>query len=134
MLSTFLFKMEIDPVGEVQDSSKLNAFIATLKEKWLEYKQSLINRVNLVDVTKFLIMSLDGLIVLVDGLIEKGADKKATVLIAVANLFDYVSKEAVPMWLKPFMSGIKQFVVYTVVSILVDWIVAKYNSGDWRKE
>ena len=67
-------------------------------------------------------------------LIEKGADKKATVLIAIANLFDYVSKEAVPMWLKPFMSGIKQFIVYTVVSILIDWIVAKYNSGDWRKE
>ena len=134
MLSTFLFKMEVDPVGEVQDNSKLNAFIITLKNKWTEYKQALVNRVNLIDVTKFLIMCLDGLIVLVDGLIENGPDKKATVLISVANLFDYVSKEAIPLWLKPFYSGIKQFIVYTVVSILIDWVVAKYNSGDWRKE
>ena len=64
---------------------------------------------------------------------EEGADKKATVLVAVEKLYDYVIREAMPIWLKPFSGLIKKHIIFGLLSPAIDWIVQKYREGDWRK-
>lgn len=129
--------LNVDPVGEAKNSQEMSGFIDGLKKKWDAVKEALGSgsRVSLVYVTKFLLGTLDGLIVFVDGMMggENGADKKATVLAAVAVLYDYVVAATIPLWLRPFAKSIKMFIIYTVMSIAIDWIVSKYNAGTWRK-
>lgn len=63
---------------------------------------------SLSDVTKFLIKCLDELINTIDGLVDNGADKKLTVLAATAAVYDFIIKEAMPFWMKPFAEPIKK--------------------------
>jgi hypothetical protein len=94
---------------------------------WFKEKKSL------VAVVSFILNSLDHFIKFIEKFKEmSGADKKATVLIAVDKLYDYIAKEALPIWLKPFSAKIKHFIVYVAVSYLVDFMVGKYNEGLWR--
>jgi hypothetical protein len=128
--------LNVDPVGEAKDSEQVSGFIDGLKKKWDTVTVALGKRskISMVYVTKFLLGTLDGLIVFVDGLMggESGADKKATVIAAVVVLYDYVVAQALPIWLKPFATSIKTFIIYTVISIAIDWIVSKYNTGAWK--
>lgn len=126
--------LQVTEPGDVQKLSVVNDYINKLKLEWDEFKAGLKSRVNSIHITQFLLRSLDGLILFVESLIGDGADKKATVLSAVAVLYDYIIKESFPLWLKPYAFGIKGFIVYTIVSIAIDWIVSKYNSGDWRRD
>ncbi|RDJ35507.1 MAG: hypothetical protein DWQ19_11870 [Crenarchaeota archaeon] len=129
--------LNADPVGEVKKTEQVEGFVEELKRKWDEVKDALGDkgRVSLVYVTKFLLGTLDGLIVFVDALLsaEKGEDKKATVIAAVVVLYDYIVAQAIPFWLKPFANSIKYFIIYTVISVAIDWIVSKYREGAWSK-
>lgn len=129
--------LNVNPVGEAKDSEQVSGFINGLKDKWDAVTAALGNssKISMVYVTKFLLGTLDGLIVFVDGLMggENGADKKATVLAAIVVLYDYVVAQALPIWLKPFAKSIKTFIIFTVMSIAIDWIVSKYNTGAWKK-
>lgn len=127
--------LSVDPVGEPKNDSTVSSFIDGLKKKWDEFRAGLgkATKVTLVHVTKFLLFSLDGLIVFVDGLMVGGPDKKATVMTAVSALYDYIIKGNLPLWLLPFSTTVKAFIVGTVISIAIDWIVAKYKEGAWKK-
>lgn len=74
----------------------------------------------------------DELVQLVESMIPGGADKKATVLDAAGKLYDKFFAPALPIWLKPFNSFIKKFVVNIVLSNVIDFIVQKYNDGSWK--
>ena len=88
---------------------------------------------SLVGAVSFILNSLDHFIKLIEQFNDlSGADKKATVLNAVAKLYDYIAKEALPIWLKPFSAKIKHFLVYVAISYLIDFMVGKYNDGLWR--
>jgi len=81
----------------------------------------------------FLINCLDVLVTHVDQFKDiEGKDKKATVLLAAALLYDYVVANTLPIWLKPFSSKIKDMVIYVALSYAIDFIVEKYRSGTWK--
>lgn len=126
--------------GQVFQLNEIDEYIKKLVEKWDEETAELKTsfwkfwetRVNLKKVTNFLLLSLDGLINLVDDLIESGPDKKATVLNAVDMLYEYVAREAIPIWLRPFAGRVKHYIIHTLVSESIDWIVEKYREGSWK--
>jgi hypothetical protein len=133
------------PIGEIYNIPELEVKLVTLTEQWdkeLEkdnaskwYKPwTWFRKANLTRVTNFLLFSLDEFIQLVDNVIELGPDKKATVLFAISRLYDYIIKEAMPIWLKPFAGKVKDYIVFTLISSAIDWIVDKYRKGEWRKE
>lgn len=54
------------------------------------------------------------------------------VLSAIDTLYADTLGAVLPFWIKPF-SGLIQDAVNDGVSVLIDFIVNKYNSGAWSK-
>jgi len=140
-----LEKVEGDPAGVVHNIAEMDRRILALADEWdaskEEKKKSWWDfwkfwkwgaKIDLGSVTKFLLDSLDEFINMVDDVLEDGADKKATVLKYIDALYEYVVKEAVPIWLKPFAAKIKEYIIYNLISTSIDWIVGKYRNGEWR--
>jgi hypothetical protein len=134
---------EPNPIGEVHEVPEVEEHLVALAEAWDAQKEAeggsvwykpwtWFRKSNLVKVTNFLLMSLDELIGMVDDVIDTGPDKKATVLNAISRLYDYVIKEAMPIWLKPFAGRVKDYIIFTLISSAIDWIVDKYRNGSWR--
>lgn len=84
----------------------------------------------------FMIQSVDIMINFVESLPNPipGQDKKATVLAAMDKLFDTIVTPFIPLLLRPFSSRLKKFFIYTVISLTIDWIVNKYNTGHWNPD
>lgn len=134
-------KLNLNPVGT--DHSKLLDNIYSeyvekwnaeeLKTTWLSYISFSKDRI--VKITGYIIDSLDKFIKEIEKFGElSGKDKKASVLKAVAKLLDYVAKEAFPIWLMPWKGIIKKIIINVILSYLIDWIVSKYNDGEWNTE
>ena len=132
-----------NPIGEVHEFQELEEFVTTLAQEWDKevgesrskwWKFWSKRKANLFQVTKFLLKSMDSLIQFVDGRIDFGPDKKATVLSAIEKLYDYIIREAIPIWLRPFAERVKIFIIFTVISTAIDWIVEKYHKGQWDKK
>lgn len=126
-----------NPVGMAIELESVNLYIEELIKKWNETKETVAwykvwYRVSLNRVTTFLMAALDDLIGYVDDVVEKNADKKATVLAAIEKLYDYVIAEAMPIWMKPFAGSIKSYIISTLISNAIDWMVDKYRNGAWR--
>lgn len=113
-------------------SVKWDAETEEFKFKWTKFWQK--SKIKMMHVVPFLLHSLDGLINLVDDLIDDGKDKKKAVLNATSILYDYIITTAMPMWMRPFSSKIKDFVINVIISEAIDWIVAKYRDGSWKME
>lgn len=89
----------------------------------------LTGKVPFKDVLRFMMDATDDLVVLVEGLVFNGQDKKATVIKALETLYDNVIEGVLPMWLKPFSGMIKYIVIDVVIDKLIDYIVSRYNDG-----
>lgn len=132
-------KIITDPVGDPVQDDAINDFVKVKMAEWDETREQIRwwqvwKRISFTPVTNFLTQALDDLIAYVDDYIDtKGADKKATVLIAIGTIYDYIAAEALPVFLKPFAGSIKNYVINEVISAMIDWIVDKYRNGDWRK-
>lgn len=98
-------------------------------KSWLGFNKGM-----LIKATSFMLAMTDDLIQFVETMIEAGPEKKAAVLLIMAQLFDYVFKAAIPIWLKPFTPIIKQIVVNIIIGNLIEFIVAKYKAGYWKME
>lgn len=138
-------KEEPNPVGEVYIVDTIEEQIEALKGQWDELTADVQStswwkvwnwgqKIKLTKVTDFLIKALDDLIHEIDGVLDNGADKKATVLDAISRLYDYVIREALPIWLKPFAGRVKDYIINELVSTAIDWIVDKYRNGSWRED
>jgi hypothetical protein len=125
--------LSTDPVGTPVANAAITDFINKLKNGWDVAKSQISGKVTMVQVTKYLLGALDELVKLVNSVLTNvgGADKKATVLAATAIIYDYIVVQAFPFWMKPFSGQIRNFIIYTVMSIAIDWIVSKYNNGTW---
>jgi len=128
---------KLNPLGEVLHFDDLQKYLENLSKEWDEAVATAKAawpkaKTDIIDVTKFLLRCLDGLIDFIERLSNSGPDKKATVLAAVAVLYDYIVIGVLPIWLKPFASKVKLFIVYTVISAAVDFIVQKYRDGSWK--
>lgn len=134
-----------NPIGDAHEISEIETQLVALADQWdaqisevqfkwyywlMPWKWG--RTVSLFVVTDFLLKSLDVLINLVDEHVDLGPDKKATVLSAIERLYDYVIREAMPIFLRPFAGVVKNYIIYTVISVAIDWIVDKYRNGSWR--
>jgi len=124
--------LSADPVGVLHANEAMNGLVAKFKADWDAIKVKL-GKTSMVNVTKYLLNCLDSLITCANIVLVNvgGADKKATVLNAASVIYDYIVMQALPFWLKPFSGKIKVFIIDTVMSISIDWIVSKYNNGVW---
>lgn len=138
-------KEEPNPIGDAYIIDTIEEQVEALKVQWSELTVDIENppwwqfwswgrKVSLSKVTDFLIKALDDLIHKVDGALDNGADKKATVLDAISRLYDYVIREALPIWLRPFSAKVKNYIINELVSTAIDWIVGKYRNGAWRED
>lgn len=136
-------KETVNPVGTVHEISSIESYLNGLAllwdsqniqdtSWWKSWKK--LGMTQMIKITNFLIKALDDLIALVDDELGDGADKKATVINAIGRLYDYIAKEAMPVWMKPFSIPVKTFIIDTLISSLIDWIVDKYKNGEWRKQ
>jgi len=122
----------------VQAFDKLQEYLNILVEKWNVEKEAVskkwfsFNNLQLVKVSNFLLQSLDGLIKFVEPLIPSGTDKKLAVMVAAGQLFDFISKEAFPIILTPFVPMIRKVIIDVLISNAIDFFVSKYNEGAWK--
>ena len=122
---------DANAVGTAVKDEKVTSFVDMLKQKWIDVKTGMgsATKITMVQTTKFLLASLNMLIDFVEELMKsgekQGPNKKATVLSAFATLYDYTVKDSMPIWMKPLKGSIKGFVIYTVVSLVVDWVVSQ---------
>lgn len=133
---------ESRPIGSVQEIPELEIKIKSLIDQWDEkikdvaikwyHSWGLRSKATLALATSFLLGALDELITTVDELIDNGPDKKATVLNGLDRLYEYVIREALPIWLRPFAGAVKQYVIYSLASNAIDYIVLKYRNGSWK--
>jgi len=133
-------KLAPDPIGIAQQSPIVNQYVQTKIAEWQQFKadnkprwwQFWKDGTSLNVAVRFLIAALDDLIDHVEVILASGPDKKATVLAAIAILYDFVVKEALPIWLWPFSGKVKQVIIYIIISTAIDWIVSKYRNGIWN--
>jgi len=127
-----------DPVGEVKLLPELQIKIESLAKTWLDnlpVKASSwfsARKANMIQISKYLMFCLDELIQIVEGLIDSGPDKKATVLNSISALYDYIIAEGLPIYLRPFAGVVKNFVINTLISSAIDFLVSKYKDGSWK--
>lgn len=136
-------RSEPNPIGTIQKIKQFEEKIAYLKQKWDEevklkskkwINYFLCSKVNLTAATNFLLFALDDLVFTIDNLLEYGPDKKATVLNGLDRLYEYVLREGLPIWLRPIAAPIKNYIIYTLASNAIDWMVEKYKNGSWREK
>lgn len=126
-------KETANPVGSPQVVESVETLLETYKKAWDETKtrRSAWIKFDGSKVTNFIMKAMDDFIVAVDSSSILGEDKKATVLNATDRLYDYVVREAMPIWMAPFAGVVKQYIIYVLVSNAIDWIVSKYREG-WK--
>jgi hypothetical protein len=126
--------LSADPVGSAQNSNIIVAFVSEMKAKWEAIKAELGKKVSMIQGVKFLLSCLDDLVLFVANLDLANPDKKATVLVAISVLYDYVTNGVMPLWMRPFAKLIKDFVINTLISVMIDWTWSKYKNGNWKSE
>lgn len=68
----------------------------------------------------FLFKKTKDLVKFVKDKFPTGADKKTTVLLMAGQIYDVVIYPMLPLWLKPFNSGIKKFIIDICISNLIE--------------
>ena len=140
-------KLILNPVGQAHDIQKVNNKVNDILAKWEKDnpkpKTSWWNpfswwksrRSNILKVTLFLFECVDNFIRYIENEVIDGPDKKATVIAAITIIYDYVVKEVMPAWAKPFAGKIKVFFIGIVIFGVIDFVVKKYNEGwEWSSE
>lgn len=126
-------KENANPIGTPQKIDSVEMILESYMKMWDETKdrKSFWAKFNSSKITNFLMKALDDLIIAVNESNILGEDKKATVIDATDRLYDYIVKEAIPLWLVPFAGVIKQYIITVLVSNAIDWIVSKYKET-WK--
>lgn len=132
-----VFKDNANPVGTAHVIKEVEQRLQFYRDLWdarVARRSFWGPRVSLSSLTNFLMVALDDLVIAVGSYVISGPDKKATVLDAIDRLYDYTVREALPIWIRPFAGPVKNYIVYVLISNAIDWMVAKYQSGNWRRD
>lgn len=132
-------KDDANPVGVAHKSEDIQNYVKAMNAEWdatnaqipwwKVWKQK-----SFVRGTDFILKAVDELVVFVDEIADlSGIDKKATVMYAVQLLYEYIIKECLPFWARPFATQIERHFMEGVVSPFIDWLVEKYHSGQMSK-
>jgi hypothetical protein len=130
-----MFKDHANPVGAAKRVNEIETRLNFYRSLWdsQNNKRSFWSpKISLSRVTNFLMVALDDFVVTAATVVIAGPDKKATVLDAVDRLYDYTVREAMPIWMRPIATPVKQYIIYVLVSNAIDWMVAKYKNGSWK--
>lgn len=135
-----MYIQSISPIGQVKNTPEIEEKVILLSQEWnsnfkknYNWLDNLKLKYSISIITSFLLYALDELIIIANNTNLLGSDKKATVLSGLERIYDCVVEEALPIWLKPFAKQIKYYVIYILLSIMIDWIVKKYKNGIWNK-
>lgn len=127
-----------NPVGKVVESPQITEYVSAMRNIWNEIKPivpwwQFWRRISLMPLVSFLLSCLDALIYIAEHtLVNGGPDKKATVMDAIGKIFDYAIVGLLPIWLRPFSGQIRSFIINVIVVTAIDWMISKYNSGNWN--
>ena len=140
-------KLTLNPIGQAHNIQKINNKVNDILAKWEKdnpkpkvswwnpFSWWKTRRSSLLKVTLFLFECVDNFIRYIENEVINGPDKKATVIAAIAIIYDYIVKEAMPAWAKPFAGKIKGFFIGILISGVIDFVVKKYNEGwGWSSE
>jgi hypothetical protein len=104
-----------------------------LIEKYLiDFKEKNAKKIN--DCVVFILNCVDDSINKAENLPIDGVSKKAVVISVIYAIYNIVVSKNLPIYLKPFDSIIKIIIIQFIISNIIDFIVDKYNRGEWRKE
>jgi hypothetical protein len=113
------------------DSEKTSDETPPDRRWWEFWKIDKSRKESLLVVGRYLLEGLDDFIKIAK---SKGnpLEFKATILATMANLYDTVMISAkLPWWLKPFGGSLKSLVINVVASLLIDYIVRRYEAGQF---
>lgn len=130
-----------NPVG----SPRLEAIDTAIKEVlelWRQQREDnsapwwkfWVRNTTLHAVTEFLLKSLDRFIVEIDDKLDNGSDKKATVLLALATVYDTIVVGVLPLYMKPFAGIIRNIIIFGLLANAIDMFVGKYRTGMWAQK
>ena len=133
--------MKPNPIGKVRAGildEQVNEIVGLWQEdnpeppKWWEFWKRLTGQ--WYAAVRYIIASVDYFVRVIDDLLESGADKKASVLESLGQVYDSIVPFLLPIFLRPFNTQIKSFVINVIASLMIDFIVGKYREGIWREK
>ena len=102
------------------------------ERRWWEFwKIDNSRKKSLLVVGRYLLEGLDDFIKIAR---SKGdpLNYKATIMAAITTLYESVIKSAkMPWWLKPFGGSLQTLVINVLASLLIDYIVRRYETGQF---
>lgn len=125
---SIMTEVMVNPVGSAKVVPDAQELVDKLIQLWNSSKKT--NTFG--TALSFLLNCIDELVNLVEDLIPAGVDKKATVLSYLNAIYEKIVYPALPMWLKPFSFAIRSFIIDVLASVVIDFIVKKYNDIGWK--
>jgi hypothetical protein len=118
-------------MGTTTPTPLLESLLDEVRQYIDQWKTSTTSKTNLQlrDAFAVIIDATDDFVMAVDNAQASGADKKAAVEAALAILYVDVVQGLLPVYLKPFSSGVQAFVFDSVVDPLVDYLVSLHHGG-----
>lgn len=111
---------------------QIRQLVLDVKSRWDAQKSAkgswLISNSRFSVAVPFFLKVIDELMVFANTQEVAGIVKKTSVMVAISDLYDYIVSPLLPIYLKPFSSKIKELVVDTMISYLIDFLVAKVKS------
>lgn len=111
----------------MKKNKKINDFLGYLESKWINENPDSIAKSSIL-----ILNSLDDSINLAEQELDNGKDKKEIVLYIMSSLFENVISKSLPAYVVPFEKLIRVFLIKIVLSVMIDFIVNKYNQGSWN--
>ena len=80
-------------------------------------------------VVIYIVDAMDNFIDTIDSQLMSGADKKASVLVALNQLYTTIVPNLLPLYLKPFSTEIENFMINDLCGVLIDIFVTKNQAA-----
>lgn len=123
-------------VSAIDFPSLIEKYIAYRKSVWTDSIEStpwwaVWRTTPVLSMSKFLMQTLDQLIPYFAQFNDvPGVKKKELVMIAMGELYDFLSFSCFPIWLKAVSPMLRGVVLNQVISPSIDWIVEKYKNSN----
>jgi len=102
------------------------------REWWEFWKVDEARKRELLVIGRYLLEGLDDFVRIAHSQGGNTMGLKATILASVSSLYDTVITSAkMPWWVKPFGKSVKTLVINVVASLLIDFIIRRYETGSF---
>jgi len=112
-------------------SSETSADTPDDRQWWEFWKIDKSRKKGLLVIGRYLLEGLDDFVRIAKSQ-GNPLEYKATILNSIGSLYDAVITGAkIPWWMKPFGSSLKNLVINVMASLLIDYIVKRYDGGQF---